>query len=974
MKPRAISILCFALALAAASVVATAEDRKANVLLQSGNAKVTLQGDLKGAIADYKNALKEATSQAVKARVLIRLGDAYQRLGEQEARSVFEQIVREFADQKEIASEAKNRLASLAPGPSKVISITRREFKLNGSNGNTCDYSISADGHYALCSDGVRDLATRDLVRSFEQIDPALGRDQGGVYHAFDSGSLSRDGKKVVYTVFKLARESRVESYELRTVSLSDPNPQPKRLYENPNVEYLSAHDWTPDGKQLVVVLTLKDKTTQIGLVSVPEGRLQVLRSVDWRGPSQVFVTPDGRQLAYDLPANDTTRQRDVFVLAVDGSGREERVVNETTNDVVMGWSPDSKQLIFASESGEEINLRAVPIALGKSDGVSRLLALDIGSTESLGVTNSGALYLVARARSQPRIRIAAFDFNTEQFIAPAGMPSELIGSDPRWSPDGRYLLYRGKQASLTVRAVESGQIVREVIPALSSFSPLGWTSDGKAFFVGGRDFKGRKAIYRVDQDTNDVSAVPGTDCECAQLSLSPDGTKLYSRQRSSQDPLVVRDLLSGKESELPISGFGTAVSPDGKYVVASTGAGVLSLLPSEGGSVRELYRGFWPAWAPDGRSILVSNASGIWRVSLDGQAHKLDFSGFLSAVDFGALGLRSGFNISPKGLIAIQDVGNASPASIRVIENFLSGNDSPTPAGTIPATRNTEDYQIAWLDRTGKVVERIGPKGRYRDLALSPDGKRIAVSGQDSSGYDLWILESGQSTLTRLTNGASSGEENRYPVWSPDGKKIAFVSTQAGKSRLHLKDATGNGADEILVDSQILMRDLSWSADGRFLVYGVTGDSRTGDDIWAIPMTGDRKSFAVVQTLSNEHLAQISPDGKWIAYVSQRNLANGGGPDTFVRPFPDGPSEIRISTPAPAVYPRWGSDGKELFFVGLGNGSLMQVGISAPPLVLNAPRLLIAGNIFGDLRWPYAISPDGQRILVLLPASSTAR
>ena len=173
--------------------------------------------------------------------------------------------------------------------------------------------------------------------------------------------------------------------YELRVVPLQGTAvPVPRQLFDNEDVGWISPDDWSPDGKWLAVRLTRKDRTAQIGVIAVQDGSLRVLKSVDWRGPTRLFFSADGKYLAFDLPAGESTEQRDVFVLATDGS-QEIPVAVHPSQDVLVGWSPDGKRVLFASDRSGSMGLWAVGFADGKVQGAPQLLKPDIGRHESMG-------------------------------------------------------------------------------------------------------------------------------------------------------------------------------------------------------------------------------------------------------------------------------------------------------------------------------------------------------------------------------------------------------------------------------------------------------------------------------------------------------------------------------------------------------------------------------------------------------------
>ncbi len=194
---------------------------------------------------------------------------------------------------------------------------------------------------------------------------------------------------------------------------------------------------------------------------------------------------------------------------------------------------------------------------------------------------------------------------------------------------------------------------------------------------------------------------------------------------------------------------------------------------------------------------------------------------------------------------------------------------------------------QLAWYDRTGELLEPVGTPGGYTGPELAPDGKQIAVRRDELNGSDIWLFESSE-TPTRLTFDAT--QDNSMPVWSPDGKRLAFASRRNEKWGLYVKFVDNTGKEELVESDLIQMLYESWSPDGKFIVYWIV-DPKTGSDQWVIPLE-DRKAFPILQSPAQETFSQISPDGKWIAYDSNET----GRDEIYIRPFPNGDGKWQVS------------------------------------------------------------------------------
>ena len=231
------------------------------------------------------------------------------------------------------------------------------------------------------------------------------------------------------------------------------------------------------------------------------------------------------------------------------------------------------------------------------------------------------------------------------------------------------------------------------------------------------------------------------------------------------------------------------------------------------------------------------------------------------------------------------------------------------------PATR------LVWRDRAQPLTALIATPAEYYDPALSPDETRVAVARFDPQlskrfGYGVGGVRSDVLLVDRTTGMTSQFTTDPAadwgPVWSPDGRSIVYSSNRGGSLALYLKGTAGSSNDEASLPS-VGMNPVaqSWSPDGRFIIYSAF-DATTHTDLWLLPMTGDRTPQPLVQTAFSEDQAEISPDGRWIAYASNET----GRDEVYVQSFPVPATKYRISSSG-AADPRWRADGKEMFFIG---------------------------------------------------------
>ena len=368
-----------------------------------------------------------------------------------------------------------------------------------------------------------------------------------------------------------------------------------------------------------------------------------------------------------------------------------------------MGWSPDGKMLLFASDRTGSTALWGIRVADGKPQGTPVLLRPDIPS-DSLGVTASGALYIGTQIDNRD-IHVASLDFDTGRLLAPPVRPIEtFVGSNgqPDWSPDGKYLAYTsarsraGGNKVLVVRSLDTGK-TRELHVNLQAFSWPRWAPDGRSFVSQGTDAQGRQGIYLIDAQTGAATPVVTrtTGGNLLHPQWSPDGKRIYyltNLPDAGEVAMIERTLDSGAERDVfrQRGLAGGELSPDGRYVAvwrvnaneatrpSSTPATVL-LVPTAGGEPREFLRStpteevfrIHLAWGPGGRSLLAQKnttaGAQLWSIPIDGgERRKLDLKFWNAA----------GMRIHPDGRqVAYLDGENKY--EVMVLENFL-------PASTI--------------------------------------------------------------------------------------------------------------------------------------------------------------------------------------------------------------------------------------------------------------------------------------------------
>jgi eukaryotic-like serine/threonine-protein kinase len=383
----------------------------------------------------------------------------------------------------------------------------------------------------------------------------------------------------------------------------------------------------------------------------------------------------------------------------------------------------------------------------------------------------------------------------------------------------------------------------------------------------------------------------------------------------------------------------------------------------------------FWPVLLPDQKHFLyyrvAAGTTGLYVRSLDAKPEAPD------SRNLGPVGLAYGYIASPDPdagwvLLGRDNTLIARPFDARHLEFTSEPTVVAERVGTFHAAvqasasvngvvvygaGGSEDIQLTWVDRNGKVLGPAGDPGRYPSvpLALSPDATRVAITRGDPTVANLWLLDLSRGSSSRLTFGSYV---DQFPVWSPDGRQIAFASTRGG---MYVKAADGTGEEQLLARAG---RPFDWSRDQRYLLYG-TLEPKTKSDLWVLPLArGAAGPVPFLVTESNETFGALSPDGRWIAYASDES----GRDEIYVRPFnPSIPGIAPVTgkwmiSREGGTRPRWRRDGKEIYFLAP-DGKVMASGVTVDPVFRpGVPRTMVSDA--ANLRL-FDAAPDGSKFLL---------
>ena len=418
----------------------------------------------------------------------------------------------------------------------------------------------------------------------------------------------------------------------------------------------------------------------------------------------------------------------------------------------------------------------------------------------------------------------------------------------------------------------------------------------------------------------------------------------------------------------------------DGTILFADNPGGPILRIAASGGEAVAVTRvdgqqrgHYFPAFLPDGRHFVFlvygsPEVRGIYHGELGSMTVKRLFAADTPAVYAGTghlLFVRDGKLLAQPFDAARGELeGDVFP----VDENLAEGTRvSAAVSGSIAyrgGASDTGQRQLAWFDRSGRELDKVTYAGNAaQGPAMSRDGSRIAVFRFIDGNMDIWSYETRRRTWERITYHRG---DDIYPLWSSDGRSIVYGAVRKpGPVNVYRRvvDAPPESEELLLAESAFPM---DWSRDGRFLLYN-TAPGKSGSDLWALPLEGERKPIPVVKTDFSEGVAEFSPDGKWVAYESDKS----GRLEVYVRPFPGPGPDVRASTDG-GSQPRWNPAGHELFYIAE-DDRLMSVpvqlaadGTSVEP---GTPVALFTTNVGSaavlKYRQQYVVSPDGKSFVM---------
>ena len=546
------------------------------------------------------------------------------------------------------------------------------------------------------------------------------------------------------------------------------------------------------------------------------------------------------------------------------------------------------------------------------------------------------------------------------------------------------FLLYQANQKQLPVLRVEINPPDKMQFNLSGDHSgPAVISPDGR-YIVFSAYGAGGAQLYLRPLDSTSAEALPGTEGAMFPF-WSPDSRSIAF---FTDDKLKRIEVSGGAAVSICGStlGRGGSWNQDGTIVAALSYNTGISRVSASGGTptpvttaddvVYSSHR--WPSFLPDGKHFLyiavkhkspTSPETAVFLASLDGKENRLLFHSLSNAIyASGHLLYQRENSLVAQPFDASSGKFSGEPRTLSENVQLDAGlwrtNISASADGMLlyASGSSSGTEMLTWYDRSGKRLGTVGEQGEFYDLDLSPDGKKIVSTDLNAAIATIWVRDVTNNLKTRLT---FSGGTHLSPVWSPDGKEIAFTSNQ--QTAIAVKTLGSTAPERTLLSSPapIYQGISDWSQDGRYLMYEQGASMNT--ELWVLPLSGDGKPFQYGGGSSSR--GAFSPDGHWVAYVAHES----GRPEVFVAPFPWTGAKWQISNGG-GTGPRWRGDGKELFYFDLNGVTAAEVNSAGSAFEVGSSKLLFRLPLRGIVGREYSPTRDGQRFIAVMPSEGRSQ
>ncbi|HVT37410.1 MAG TPA: hypothetical protein VHE78_00035, partial [Gemmatimonadaceae bacterium] len=564
----------------------------------------------------------------------------------------------------------------------------------------------------------------------------------------------------------------------------------------------------------------------------------------------------------------------------------------------------------------------------------------------AFGVASAAAVLAAAwgwrrlpAAAQQPGVRF------TLQTAAGSGLAFPYFGAATTVaiSPDGRMVVYSatGGASGNQLYLQSLGELRPRLLPGTEGARFPEFSPDGRWLAYVSNDQKLRKTPVEGGASTTlcDVGYPNG-------LTWLSNGSIVSGKLAVSAAHGLWRVPATGGEPQR-FSSVDSARGERVQWFPRSANAGQLVFYTSGTAGVADTHIGV--ARAETGESTQLTNLLGSFALGLvNGYLLYVRNDGTLMAAPFDTRSLRAGPPIPIADSVAV---------ALNVAAAALSAS------GSLAYVRGGGVTEVVTVDERGEARLLLDERRAYAHPRMSPDGRKIAFDVASSQGSDIWLYDLTSRTLERLS---SEGVSDR-PEWTPDGKRLLYSSIQKDKKpqyyALWWQAADGSAPAELLYAAAENIREGMVAPDGRSLVY--REDSRhTNRDVYLLPLVGERTPQPLLTSPYDELMPRISPDGKWLVYVSDES----GQYEVYVRPFPGSGGRTLISAGG-GMEPLWAPDGRRIFY--RTGRQFVAASISASPaFAVTGHKILFEGNYQGHQYHPnYDVTHDGKSFIMLRPA-----
>jgi Tol biopolymer transport system component len=534
------------------------------------------------------------------------------------------------------------------------------------------------------------------------------------------------------------------------------------------------------------------------------------------------------------------------------------------------------------------------------------------------------------------------------------------------------------RRVRLSIQPPEGWRMDPEGPPGI----PVSISPNGRVFAGIARREDGQSRIWVRPLDTLEVKVLEGTE-DAGTVIWSPDSNSIAFPARGALKRIDVAGGVATRVTDVVpnamLSGTWTRSgdillgSAQGILRVPASGGAATTIIPTaEGEAFSSL-----PIMLPDGKHVLFTAGVGdevrggarrrLVAASLESGERTviLDTDRYVAPIAVARdhlLFIRANAIMAQPfdvDRLSLSDEAVQLADRVRLFSERPYALAAATETGVLAFVPTTpvDVHQLAWFDRTGRQIASVGERANYSNVELSSDDRQaiVAVLDPGRRTRDIWLFELARGMRTRFT--FDPGEE-RTAIWSPKGDQIVFNAQRKATERdLFMRASNGSGTEQTLLADGISKDAMSWTPDGRFLLYRASG--KTGNDIWVLPAGG--KPYAFIATPAQENYGRFSPDGRWVAYTSNES----GVDEIYVVPFPGPGGKYQVSSAGGAL-PRWRGDGREIFYLAPDrtvtavavDGTTAGFRVGAPTGLFRAPVETLVG-------YQYAVARDGQRFLV---------